>query len=224
MSPAPRHGLLRRAYDATYGRMFAGVYDRMLARDEERWLGETRARLLAGAAGRTLELGAGTGLNARHYPPALEALTLTEPFEPMAKRLRERYERERPELAADVVGTPAERLPFDSGRFDTVVSTLVLCSVTDPEAALSEVARVLRPGGSFLFFEHVRSPDPSLARWQDRLHGPWFAFGHGCHCNRDTLSAIERSPLEIDRVERDRSPSPPIVSPTIEGRALRPAA
>lgn len=224
MSPAPRHGLLRRAYDASYGRLFAAMYDRMLARDEQRWLGETRARLLADASGRTLELGAGTGLNASHYPPAVEALTLTEPFGPMADRLRERYARARPELAADVVEAPAERLPFDSGRFDTVVSTLVLCTVSDPEAALVEVARVLRPGGSLLFFEHVRATEPSLARWQDRLHGPWFALGHGCHCNRDTLAALERSPLEVERVERERSPSPAIVSPTIEGRARRPVA
>jgi ubiquinone/menaquinone biosynthesis C-methylase UbiE len=217
-----RHGAVRRAYDATYGRLFAALYDRMLARDEQRWLGDTRRRLLGEARGRTLELGAGTGLNAAHYPDAVEALTLTEPFGPMADRLRERYERLRPELGADVIETPAERLPFDSGRYDTVVSTLVLCTVEDPEATLAEVARVLRPGGSLLFFEHVRATEPSLAKWQDRLHGPWFAFGHGCHCNRDTLAAIERSPLEVERVVRDRSPSPAIVSPTIEGRAVLP--
>ena len=222
MSAGERHGLLRRAYDASYGRLFAALYDRMLAREEERWLGERRARLLAGASGRVLELGAGTGLNAPHYPATIETLTVTEPFGPMAARLRERFARERPELEADVVEAPAERLPFDAGRFDTVVSTLVLCTVDDPEATLAEVARVLKPGGSLLFFEHVRAPDPALAKWQDRLHGPWYAIGHGCHCNRDTLAAIERSPLEVEDVERDRVPSPPIVSPTIEGRARRP--
>ncbi len=92
-----------------------------------------------------------------------------------------------------MIETPAERLPFDDAGFDTVVATLVLCTVDDPERALSEIARVLRPGGRLLFLEHVRAETPGLARAQDLLHGPWYFLGHGCHCNRDTVAAIRAS-------------------------------
>jgi SAM-dependent methyltransferase len=87
---------------------------------------------------------------------------------------------------------------------------------------LREAHRVLSPGGTFLFLEHVRSDDPALARWQDRLHGPWWAFGHGCHCNRDTLAALAGSPLEVESCGHGRVPkAPPIVRPLIFGSALR---
>ena len=117
----------------------------------------------------------------------------------------------------------AERLPFPDASFDTVALTLVLCTVPDPDAALRETARVLKPGGRFLFLEHVRSEDAKLARWQDRLHGPWYAFGHGCNCNRDTAAAIERSPLRVERLERGAIPKmPPLVKPLLQGSALAP--
>ncbi len=83
--------------------------------------------------------------------------------------------------AAEVIETPAELLPFDDDSFDTVVATLVLCTIPDPERALSEVARVLKPDGRLLFIEHVRAETAGLARAQDLLHGPWYFVGHGCH-------------------------------------------
>jgi ubiquinone/menaquinone biosynthesis C-methylase UbiE len=136
----------------------------------------------------------------------------------MASQLREKAKVL--SIPVEVVEAPAERLPFPDSSFDTVTLTLVLCTVPDPQAALSEIARVLKPGGRFLFLEHVRSEDPRVARWQDRLHGPWFLFGHGCNCNRDTLAAIERSPLEAERVERGEIPKmPPLVKPMLRGRA-----
>jgi ubiquinone/menaquinone biosynthesis C-methylase UbiE len=203
-------------------RIFAALYDRMLAGTERAGLADLRGDLIGEASGRTLELGAGTGANAVHYSDSVSELVLSEPDPHMARRMREKLAASPPTPPYSVVEAGAQELPFEDDSFDTVVSTLVLCTVEDPEATLAEVARVLRPGGSLLFFEHVRATEPSLARWQDRLHGPWFAFGHGCHCNRDTLAAIERSPLEVERVVRDRSPSPAIVSPTIEGRAVLP--
>ncbi len=211
---------VRRAYDATYGRLFAALYDRGLAKAERGELGERRAAVVGGAAGRTLELGAGTGLNLRHYPEAVTELVLTEPFAPMAGRLRRRLAGEGRD--ARVVEAPAERLPFPDDSFDTVVSTLVLCTVEDPTRTLSEVRRVLRPGGSLLFIEHVRAESPGLARAQNALHGPWFAIGHGCHCNRDTAAAIAASGLEAEPAAlaqfRMRGLAP-IVAPVIAGAA-----
>jgi SAM-dependent methyltransferase len=123
-----------------------------------------------------------------------------------------------------VVQAPAERLPFEDSSFDTAVFTLVLCTVPDPAAALAEAARVLRPNGRLLFVEHVRSEDPGLARWQDRLERPWRFLGDGCHCNRDTVAAIEASPLALERVERGELPkSPPLVRPLVRGQATLPA-
>jgi SAM-dependent methyltransferase len=121
-----------------------------------------------------------------------------------------------------VVEAPAEKLPFEDASFDTVTLVYVLCTVADPAAALREIARVLRPGGRFLFIEHVRSPEPGLARWQDRLHGPWRLFANGCHCNRDTVAAIEASPLELGELRREEIPKvPPLVRPMVAGNAAR---
>ncbi|MEO7197076.1 MAG: class I SAM-dependent methyltransferase [Solirubrobacterales bacterium] len=212
--------LTRRVYDASWGRLFAAGYERALADTENAGLRDRRRALLAEAEGRTLELGSGTGLNLPHYPAAVGELILAEPFEPMAGRLRERVAAaERP---AQVIVAPAERLPIESGSVDTVVVTLVLCTVDDVGAALGEIARVLRPGGQLLFIEHVRSRNADLARWQDRLERPWRFVGHGCHCNRDTLAAIEASPLAVAQVERGRMPkAPAIARPLIQGSARR---
>lgn len=216
-----RRSPIRRAYDATYGRLFAAFYDRALSHAEQEELGDHREEVVAQASGRVLEIGAGTGLNLTHYGDGVSDLVLSEPFGPMATRLRAKLGANGP--AADVVEASAERLPFEDDSFDAVISTLVLCTVDDQEAALAEAARVLRPGGRLLFIEHVRADEGRLARWQDRLHGPWFALGHGCHCNRDTEAAIDRSPLVIERIERQRmSELPPLVRPTIKGSAALP--
>ncbi len=206
-----------RLYEATWGRVFAAGYDRFLAASERAGRREQRRRALAGASGSTLEIGAGTGLNLELYPPAVTDLVLTEPSGHMAARLRGRPASV---TVAEVIEAPAEQLPFPDDRFDTVTATLVLCTVPDPAGALSEVARVLKPGGRFLFLEHVRSSEPGLARWQDRLERPWKAFGAGCHCNRDTAAAIDGSQLTLDEVETGRIPKAvPLVRPMIVGSA-----
>ena len=216
-----RHSLIRRAYDASYGRLFAAAYDRMLAGAERGELGARRGEMVGKAAGRTLELGSGTGLNLRHYADAVTDLILTEPFAPMAARLRAKLgEHDRD---AQVVETAAETLPFEDDSFDTVVATLVLCTVDDPVRAVDEVGRVLRPGGSLILLEHVRAETPGLARAQDLLHGPWFAIGHGCHCNRDTAAVIGGSRLEFETLERtEMSGLAPLVKPVIAGVARLP--
>ena len=211
-------GLAARIYDATWGRGFAAIYDRGLKATEEAGLREMRHETLAQASGRTLDIGAGTGANVGLFPPAVSELVLVEPDPHMLKKLRAKLEG-RGE-GASAIEAPAERLPFADSSVDTVVFTLVLCTVPDPSAALAEAARVLRPGGKLLFVEHVRSRHPGLARWQDRLEKPWRFLGDGCHCNRDTVATIEASPFGLEQVEHRRLPKAvPIVRPLVSGRA-----
>jgi ubiquinone/menaquinone biosynthesis C-methylase UbiE len=200
-------------------RIGASLYDRFLNRGEELGMSQRRARTLADARGRVLEIGAGTGLNLDHYPAAVDELVLAEPVAPMAARLERRAEAT--DLRATVVRAAAEQLPFEDGSFDTVVSTLVLCTVEDPESALTEIARVLRPGGTFLFIEHVEAEGPRLARRQHRWHRPWRAFASGCNTNRRTLELVSGGPLSVGRVERASwEGMPAIVSPLVVGRAV----
>jgi ubiquinone/menaquinone biosynthesis C-methylase UbiE len=203
--------------------VFAALYDRMVAANERAGFDDRRAELLAGARGATLELGAGTGLNLRHYPAAVTELVLAEPDRHMARRLRDRVAAAG--RAAEVVDAPAEHLPFEDGRFDTAVVTLVLCTVDDPAQALNEIARVLKPGGRLLFLEHVRTPaGPRLARWQDRLERPWGWVAGGCHPNRDTVAAVEASPLRVESAAPGVMPkAPPLVRPLVAGAAVRDA-
>jgi ubiquinone/menaquinone biosynthesis C-methylase UbiE len=198
------------------------LYDKVFEAAEKAGLREIRRATLAPARGRTLEIGAGSGLNYDLYPSTVTELVLSEPFAPMAKQLRERATDV--DVPVEVIEAPGDALPLPDDSVDTVALTLVLCTADDPAAVLAEAARVLRPGGQLLFAEHVRSADPRTARWQDRLHGPWWVAGHGCHCNRDTLATIESSPFTVDRVDLGELPkAPPIVRPLISGAANLPA-
>jgi SAM-dependent methyltransferase len=214
--------MMGRIYDATWGRGFAAIYDRGLKATEDAGLREMRRQVLAGASGRTVDIGAGTGVNLELFGPDVSELMLAEPDPHMFKRLRTKLAESRVEASA--IQAPAESLPFADSSVDTVVFTLVLCTVPDPTAALAEAARVLRPGGRLLFVEHVRSRDPNLAGWQDRLEKPWRFLADGCHCNRDTVSLIEASPLSLEQVDHDRLPkTPPIIRPLARGSATRAA-
>ncbi|MFC7362298.1 class I SAM-dependent methyltransferase [Nocardioides astragali] len=175
---------------ALWERVGAALYDPVLARGERLGMAERRAALLSEARGRVLEIGAGTGLNLAHYPATVEELVLSDPVLPMADRSRARVAGSGFRHGLEVVEAPAEELPFPTGRFDTVVSTMVLCTVADVEAALSEVARVLAPGGRLLFIEHVHADGTRLGRWQLRMAGPWEFLGQGCRCDRDLVRAI----------------------------------
>jgi ubiquinone/menaquinone biosynthesis C-methylase UbiE len=202
------------------GRILALVYDRLGAASEDAGMREERRRLLQRASGEVLEIGAGTGLNLPLYPPTVSRVVAAEPDRHMARRLR-RQARQAP-VPVEHVSAPAEALPLPAGSFDTVVGTLVLCTVGDPAVVLAEVARLLRPGGRYLFLEHVRAHDARLARWQDRLAPLWGVIGGGCHPNRATLAALRASPLTVSEVQEGRIPkAAPLVRPMISGVAER---
>jgi ubiquinone/menaquinone biosynthesis C-methylase UbiE len=196
---------------------FALTYDQQLAKVEKAGLQALRQGLLADASGQVLEVGGGTGANLPFYGPGVESLTITEPEPPMLRRLERRVREQAPETR--VLQAPAEDLPFEDDAFDVAVSTLVLCGVDDQQRALRELRRVLRPGGRLIFIEHVRSDEPSLARWQDRLNG-LNRFVACCDCNRRTLDSIKAEGFEVTDVEHTTLKKvPPFVRPLIAGTA-----
>jgi ubiquinone/menaquinone biosynthesis C-methylase UbiE len=199
-------------------RLFAALYDTVGRGSEEAGLREERRQLVAGAGGATLEIGAGTGLNLEHYPPAVDRLVLTEPDRHMRRRLQRRLDALG--RTAEIVDARAEALPFPDATFDTAVVTLVLCSVESQQAALAELARVLKPNGQLLFLEHVRSADPKIARRQDRIRPLYNLVG--CNPNRDTLAGIQSSAFAVESVKQGELPKAPKVErPMIVGTARR---
>jgi ubiquinone/menaquinone biosynthesis C-methylase UbiE len=183
-------------------------------------LRKPRQRTLAPASGRILEIGFGTGMNLRHYPPGVGRIEAIDPAVDL-----DRFSR--PRIAASQVDVDfhhldAEHLPFAEQSFDTVVCTLTLCSIPDVEHALAEVRRVLRWGGQFLFLEHGLSPDPAVARWQHRLTPLQKRLGGGCHLNRDAAQLVSAAGLRTDRLTRYYlARVPRFAGYMTEGRALR---
>lgn len=173
-------------------RWFAAFYERRGGRGESEYQRMLRSRVAGEATGRVLEIGAGTGFNFPYYPRGTTVVA-TEPNPEMLRRAEPRAKEHGVELRA----APAERLPFPEGSFDTVVATGVFCSVDDPPRALSEVHRVLRPGGELRFNEHVRGASPArraMQRSLDRLHYRMFH----CHVGRDTIGAMRNAGFDVD--------------------------
>lgn len=207
-------------YNQTVGRGFTLWYGAVMRRIDELGLAEVRRELLSEASGRVLDIGTGTGANLELFPAAVDQLVLSEPSSSMTQVLRRKL-REQGRTDVEVFQAPAEALPFGAESFDYVTCTMVMCTMPDPEAGLREVARVLKPGGKLLFLEHVRSEDAGVAKVQDRLERPWRFFAAGCHCNRDSLAAIEASPLAVQDFKRGRMPlAPEFMKPLIVGSAI----
>ena len=204
--------------------IFARLYDWLLAGTEKAGLGDKRRSLLSAASGRTLEIGAGTGVNLQYYTDAVSELVLAEPDPHMAKRLRDKLAQEPPPIEkVSVIEAGAEDLPFDDRSFDTVVSTLVLCTVGDPARAVAEAKRLLNDDGQLLFLEHVRADRPGVARAQDWVERPWGWIAGGCHPNRPTGDTLAEAGLWIERLDRGELPkAPPVARPLISGVARRP--
>jgi ubiquinone/menaquinone biosynthesis C-methylase UbiE len=193
--------------------VFARIWGRLAPAMERHGAAEHRQRLLEGVSGRVVEIGAGTGVNFAHYPPAVTGVVAVEP-EPRLRALAEAAARSAA-VPVTVVAGDADRLPCADGSFDAAVASLVLCSVPDQATALAEVRRVLRPGGRLHFWEHVRAQTPGLARVQRLLDATvWPAAGGGCHTSRETAAAIEAAGFTLERLERMRFPDSRLTMPT----------
>lgn len=167
------------------------LYDAFCALCERTGLARWRRWLVGGARGRTLDLGCGTGRTLPLYAAGVRVVGV----DPSADAVR-RARRRAPHVP--LVLAAAEALPFRAQVFDTVVSSLVFCSVPEPARGLAEVRRVLRPVGRLRMLEHVRSTTPWKARWQDRLQPAWTRFTGGCRWNRDTERAVETAGFVIE--------------------------
>jgi ubiquinone/menaquinone biosynthesis C-methylase UbiE len=179
--------------------VFAAVYDRLTRSAELKFLAAHRAWLCARASRRVLDLGAGTGVNFPYLSGGSE-ITAAEPDPYMLERARRRADA----LGRVVTFLPdaAESLSLEAASMDTVLATLVLCTVDDPARALGEIRRVLRPGGRLLFLEHVRLDHAVWGRVQDVVTPLWRRLCAGCHPNRDTVAAIRRAGFAIGDMER----------------------
>ncbi len=181
--------------------LFAWMYARDSASSERRGQAEHRDELLAGITGRVIEVGAGNGLNFRHYPATVTEVVAVEP----EKHLRRMAEREAARAAAPVtvVAGTAESLPVADHGFDVAVMSLVLCSVDDQQAALTEVRRVLRPRGELRFYEHVVGTSWPLKSFQLAIEKTfWPRVGGNCHPARDTTRAIREAGFEVQQMRR----------------------
>lgn len=203
------------------GGVRARGYDLFMDRMDRAGAAEHRRRLVAEARGEVLEVGAGTGKNLPLYWTASRVVAL-EPDPAMRARAVGASRAAR--VPVKVVDGDAGALPFEDAAFDTVVFGLVLCTVPDPGRALAEARRVMRPGGTLRFYEHVRADNPGLARWQDRLERPWGWIGGGCHPNRDTVAAIAEAGFDAVSLEEfDFAAMPRLVRPHVIGVAERPS-
>ena len=202
---------------AAWLRAMAVLYDPFLWLSEIAGMRRRRRTLLAEVRGRVVEIGAGTGLNVAHYPDTVDDLVLAEPEPGMRRKLARHLKRHA--VAAHIVNAPAERLPVADASVDTVVATLVLCTVDEPESALREIARVLRPDGQLLFIEHVRARSRFLAACQDWFARPWRGFAGGCVCNRSTLDLMRSCGFTVEADNAVWHGMPAIVHPLAVGRA-----
>ncbi len=159
-----------------------------------------RTEMLQSVAGEVLEIGIGTGLNLKHYSPNVLRVRAVDPTPMLPTRMAER--RAAVPFPVEITQHHAERIPYEDRTFDWVVSTWTLCTITDPVRALQEVRRVLKPEGTFLFLEHGRSDDQTIAMWQDRLNPIQNVLGCGCNLNRQIDDLIGQAGLNISQLDR----------------------
>jgi len=184
--------------------IFPRFYDRLM--DKPFWA-KHRNEQLASVDGEVLEIGVGTGLNLPHYPPHVRKITTADPNPGMNKRLQRRIDETGIEVDTQIISS--ESLPFDEATFDCVVSTITLCSIPDVKQAMSELYRVLKPGGRIHFLEHGLSPDAKVAKWQRRLNWLQRRFADGCTLTLEVPELLATQPFSsavIDNFYMEKTP------------------
>lgn len=184
--------------------IFPWLCDHLLSQP---FLAKYRQELLAGVTGEILEIGFGTGLNLPHYPRHVRKITIVDPNPGMHRKAAKRVAESGIEIDRRLLG--CEGLPFADATFDTVVSTWTLCSIANVEGALSEIHRVLKPGGRFLFLEHGLSSEPKVQRWQRRLNWLEMQLADGCHLDRNIKTLVSAQPfaeVTADEFYMEKSP------------------
>jgi len=196
----------------------AYLNDRLSARVEKAFLKSWRRELLKHVYGEVLEIGAGTGANIEHYSDQVTRLVLTEPDKHKRRIMEKKISGKGLEKVQISDGT-AEQISAEDESFDCVVAFIVFCCVSNPGTALQEIKRVLRPGGYFIFLEHVAAPEgTSIRRWQDRLNPIWRIIGD--NINRETEEAILGAGFKMKEIKRESIPKAlPIYRPSIRGIA-----
>lgn len=194
-------------------RLLARFYDTVLAPSERAGVRDERRRMMAGVTGRVVEIGAGTGLNVPLYPSTAEEIHAVEPDRHMLARLVAKVPTSTVPL--HLYRADAHDLPFVDGVFDIAIIAFALCTIQDPTRALDEAHRVVRPGGTLRFLEHVRSSNARTARWQDRINPLWGKVAGGCRLNQPTIQILEATHWEIDDLWRSGGGS------VVAGQAFR---
>lgn len=203
-------------------RIFPWFVDRALDKPA---IHERRSRLVENASGDVLEIGFGTGATLPFYDRThVRSLSVVEPSSGMNRHARARIAQSGWTVRLDALA--GENLPYEDNSFDCVVSSLTLCTVTNPTQVLAEIRRVLRPGGALRFFEHVASDDPARRKWQDRLNPVQQVVGVGCNLNRDTVATIRAAGFILNPVSQQIEPSFPFSAyiPIVEGVAYKPVS
>jgi ubiquinone/menaquinone biosynthesis C-methylase UbiE len=200
----------------------AQIYDKIMQKAESRCLHDWRSQLLKQVSGTVLEIGAGTGVNLDYYPDSANPIYLLEPDAAMQAKLQHKISTNN-NARVKILSSNAESIPLPSASCDFVVSTLVLCSVNNPEAVLAEIHRVLKPDGKFIFIEHVAAQNnPERLKWQKRLEPLWKIIACNCHLTRNTEQDIIQAGFKLINIERGQSMRgvPGVVRPSIKGVAV----